>query len=563
MNYKFLVFVSLLLLLLPIPAQADSSERLLLLYMTADGEMNERIVMAEANLSAFVDSIDVIAAEDIRPETVQTYKHIVVVGDAVAKVPENIQRELRQFNGMLLVFGHNADQLPQFQKWDFIQEQRISSVDGDLLDVAKSVVHAIPPKGSTLLAEAETIDQRIPYIVRHENVSFIATTEFSTEEKYVLSRALYDIFDVKHPMTHPAYIQLEGITPISKVNDVREAGEYLADHGIPFILSVTPVHVNPETAEKVLLSTNKELVEELKLLQMRGGVVIVNGYDHSYRLDEQFVGYEFWDMKLNQPIGSSPIDLLPSSIQSPTHFSSNEDYMNYRAADLQAESAMVHTKQRLAIEHLVDVGLYPIGVKIPQYTMSANGYAATSEYFTTLFGRMQVSDTDGHLVNMPLFVSKPSRLSGMTLYPETIGYVEPDEAEPLEEMKQNINKLQTVPGSVIGGLYHTYIGASYLPKMVRLMESVPGMKWIDFSKMNPSVHTPDITIRYTEEGAQSTSSITKWQKWTKMIQENPINASLWMIVVVVALFLVAFAVYVLSLRLRLKKRLFEERDRLG
>ncbi|ARK22010.1 DUF2334 domain-containing protein [Sporosarcina ureae] len=562
MNYKLLVFVSFVLLLIPIPAQADSSDRLLLLYMTANGEMNERVVMAEANLTAFVDAIDVIAAEDIEPGTVEAYQHVVLFGDTIGTIPENLQREMRQFNGTVLAFGYNADQLPQFQKWDFQEDQRIASVEGQLLDAVKSIVHAIPPKNATRLAEAETIEQRISFIVQHENISFIATTAFSTEEKYILSRALYDVFDIKPPLTHPTYIQLEGITPISKVRDIREAGRYLAERDIPFILSVTPVHVNAKTSEKVDLSSNKELVEELKSLQASGGIVIVNGYNHSYRLNEQFIGYEFWDMKLNQQIGASPIDDLPSAIQPPTLFSSDQAYANYRAADLQAESNIVHTKQRLSIESLLEVGLYPLGVEIPQYTMSANGYVATSEYFHAMFGRMQVSDTDGHLINMPLFISKPGRLSGMTLYPETIGYVNVDKSEPFEDMEQTIRNVQAVPGSAIGGLYHTYIGASYLPEMVRLMESVPGMEWVDFSQMNLSVQTPDSKIRYTEEGVQSTSTITKRQKLLKTIKENPVNASLWVIVVVVALFLVAFAVYVLSLRLRLKKRLFEERDQL-
>lgn len=551
-----------MLLLLPFPAQADSTERLLLLYMTADGEMNERVVMAEANLSAFVDSIDMVEAENIVPGSAEIYQHIVLIGDTEDKVSDNVLHELQNFTGTFLVFGHNAEQFPQFQEWEFPQEKRIGSVESYLLDTSKAVVQAIPPTGAVLLAEAKTIEQSIPFIVKHKNISFVATTAFGTDEKYVLSRALYSIFDLEPPATHPAYIRLEGITPISKVEDVRGAGEYLADRGIPFLLSVTPVYLNPKTEEKVLLSSNKKLVTELQSLQERGGVVIVNGYNHSYRLNEQFDGYEFWDMELNQSIAASPVDSLPLPIQQPQRFSSDQEYSNYRAADIQTESDMIHTKYKQGIKALVDLELYPMGVEVPQYTMSANGYAVTSDYFSALFGRIQVSDTDGRMINTPLFISKPGRLSGMTLYPETIGYVNPDLDEPFEDMQDTIKRLETVPGSVIGGFYHAYIGTSYLPEMIRLIESVPGMEWIDFSEMDHTVQTPEITIRHAAEGVQMTTTITKWSELRYMIQENPLDVLLWTIAFVVALFVSAFAIYVVNLRLRLKKRLFEERDQI-
>src|SRR5690606_34421167 len=94
----------------------------------------------------------------------------------------------------------------------------------------------------------------------------------------------------------------------------------------------------------------------------------------------------------------------------------------------------------------------------------------------------QLSDENWEVMNAPVFISKPFILNHMTLYLETIGYIDPTLADPFAEMEESIKRLQEVPGSVIGGFYHPYIGMDYLPQMVEMIESIPNVEWLDLTE---------------------------------------------------------------------------------
>lgn len=51
------------------------------------------------------------------------------------------------------------------------------------------------------------------------------------------------------------------------------------------------------------------------------------------------------------------------------------------------------TKLTRAIEDLTSSGLYPLAFEAPHYTMSDYGYQIASQYFTSIFGQVQLSST--------------------------------------------------------------------------------------------------------------------------------------------------------------------------
>ncbi|GKV66525.1 MULTISPECIES: DUF2334 domain-containing protein [unclassified Sporosarcina] len=569
MNYKYLAQILIVFsvaILSPILTAAKGEiekNQMALIYMTADDELNEHIHFIEATLAGFSESIDLYSVNDVKPNSLKQYDQLIFIGDEEGVLPESALKEMEAFAGQLLAFGWNADQLAQFTGWEFLREETIRSVDGNALKEIKSVIHVVPPKESEVLSKGATLDRELPLIVKKKNVSYVATSAFGTEEKFALSRSLYSLLDVPPPVSHPSYIRLEDISPISDPKLVSETGNYLADRNIPFFMAIIPVYVNSETGEQIPLSSNKELVNVLIDLQARGGMVIAHGYTHSYRFDETGEGFEFWDVQLNQPITTERNDELPLPIRARNAFSSDMDYQSYQNEILQIETNYIQYKHTKSIEDLTNIGLYPVAFEAPHYTMSSNGYKVTSDYFSSIFGQIQLSDVNWSVMDAPLFISKPAILSGMTLYPETIGYIDPALPDPFQEMEASIAKLQTVPGSVIGGFYHPYLGMEYLVEVIQLIESVPNMKWLDFSKTAQTITSDRITILQNAEGIEVQSTITEVGQFFEKAREDIVQSVLWLIVVVVVGFVATFFTYVVILRFRLKKRLFKERQYIG
>lgn len=571
MNFKRLVVLivcTLLFQMIGTVSNINAKEKrpkMIMTYMTSDSLPNSRILFIESTFSAFEEDIVLVPADQMQPSIVEQGDVLVFIGDEKGVIPQALQDSINTFKGRIIAIGQNVEQLSLFENWNFLGQEYINKIDGESLSSSLPIVHTIPPKGSTIISLGENVNDEIPFIIKNGRLSYIATTLFGiTEEKYALSRSLYTILEQKPPDVHQAYIRLEDISPISDPKLVEETGNYLADRDIPFYMVVIPVYVNSDTGEKIPMKQNKDLVKVIKKLQSRGGMVIAHGYTHSYRHDETGEGFEFWDVKLNQRIVTDKTDEIPPLLKSRTAFTSEEVYRKYLQKSLDSEKEYIDQKLTKSIEELTELGLFPIAFEAPHYTMSSNGYQTTSQYFSSIFGQIQLSDDNWMEMNNPLFVAKPNILSGMTIYPETIGFIDPSLVNPYQNMEKEINRLQTVPGSVIGGFYHSYLGVDYLPQMIKLIESVPNMEWLDLRKTTQSVQTEFVKItQEPEKQLVVSSNISIVTRMFQRVEGRPFELVLWALTFIVAMFVLVFFTYVLSLRTRLRKRLFEERKKHG
>ena len=529
--------------------------------MTSDDLPNENVYLWEATFSAFAEDIQLVAANQIDEAILHDADVLVFIGDERGVVPQLLQENVKAFKGRVIAFGHNAEQLQPYTEWSFNGEETIRTLDGQSLPTTRSIIHAVPPSESEILSVGETLNGQIPFIIQKGLHAYIASTSIGTAEKFAVSSLIYTLLNLQPPTTHPAYIRLEDISPITDPKLVKEAGDYLADRNIPFYMAMIPVYVNSETGEQIFLSENKELVQVLQNLQSRGGMIIAHGYTHSYRADETGEGFEFWDVEFNQKITTIESDEPSFPLQAQSGFLTKEAYETYMNEIDEIEKQYINQKQTKSIEHLVDNGLYPIAFEAPHYTMSSSGYQITSTYFSSIFGQIQLSDDDWEVMNSPLFTSTPAIMSDMIFYPETIGFVDPELENPLEEMEEAIEQLKRVPGSMIGGFYHPYIGIDYLPEMVGLIESVGNIEWLDLRETSQLVETNHVTIKQ-EPGKllQISSTISRADRLLQKLKDYPFEASLWIMAIVVTLFIFAFFIYISRLRVRLRKRLFEERE---
>ncbi|MES1043642.1 DUF2334 domain-containing protein [Heyndrickxia oleronia] len=567
MNYKRLMSIFVLAMLVqliaivPTTHAEETLPKMTFIYMTQDHLPNSDVLFLEATLAAFAKKIDLVEANQVNIDKLKKSDVIVFMGEEKGRVPRNVRDAIQSFKGRIIAIGHNVEQLQPYKQWKFVGPESIRKLDNDSLETILSIIHVIPPEESEILSTGENLGERFPFIVKKGKLSYIAATAFRTETKYSVSQSLYSLLDQKPPDVHQAYIRLEDISPITDPKLLKETGEYLSEHNIPFYMAVIPVYVNSETGEYTTLASNKKLVRVLKELQKRGGMIIAHGYTHSYRHEETGEGFEFWDAKLNQKIITKNTDETPPKMKNSLDFTSEEEYQKYLNKMNRLEKEYIDEKLTNSIEHLTQLGLYPIAFEAPHYAMSPNGYHVTSEYFSSIFGQVQLSDENWEVMSAPLFASKPAITSGMTLYPETIGFIDPTLSDPYQEMETKLKQLEKVPGSMIGGFYHPYIGLKYLPHMVELIESVPNVEWLDLRKTEQTVQSDHVKIKQEKDKPiQVTSSINGYKLFFQNIKERPFDLVLWVLAIIVSLTILVFFFYILGLRARLRKRLFEERN---
>lgn len=295
-----------------------------------------------------------------------------------------------------------------------------------------------------------------------------------------------------------------------------------------------------------------------------GGSVIVHGYTHAYRYSETGEGFEFWDAKADQPITEENAEDTPAVLEKEQNFPNETAYQSYLRPYRDNENTYTKTKLKLAIEDLTASGLYPLSFEAPHYTMSEQGYKIASDYFSSIFGQVQLSDTTWKTSGTAPFLTTPSMLHGMTLYPETIGFVDTSDQNPLGDIEDHISRMIDFEGGVAGGFYHPYLGMKYLPELVDQMERIPNGEWLDLKKTKQTVKTDKVKITTNGDGTiHVENKLNAFTEFVKHHQQSPLEKALWILSAVVLLFVVMFVMYTFYLRATLKKRIFKERRNLG
>lgn len=105
--------------------------------------------------------------------------------------------------------------------------------------------------------------------------------------------------------TTTKYLQIGEINPVTDEKKLLELGRYVTARHIPFLLAVTPIWIDPATGDEVTLSDRPKLVHVLTQLQSNGASVVLHGFSRTYRTEESGKGFEFWDVKYDQPVMSN------------------------------------------------------------------------------------------------------------------------------------------------------------------------------------------------------------------------------------------------------------------
>ncbi|MFD6507621.1 DUF2334 domain-containing protein [Bacillus sp. NPDC060175] len=505
MKRTLLIFFGILLLI-PIhtSAQTSSKPKVLVLYSTEDDKITNNVQILNTQLGHFTNNITVKNLKEISKITDSTsYTHIVYIGEKKEDLSTKAKQFLENFSGPVLVLGQNVEQLSN--RFSFITSKetdiRIHTIEYPTNQL-KNELHEerlmkkVETKGTTL-AYALSADGTHPLIVQQGPSYYVATPNLFDWMSHYVGEMLFSYFEQK-PMTNKtlAYLRLEDVHPAVDVKQLKEIAELLKEKKLPYMITVIPVYKDPDTGKTVHLKDNSELIDVLRFMQDNGGSIVMHGYTHQFYDSETGEGFEFWDVKTDQPI-RQPNHEKPKTKDD---FQSTEDYNKYVENGKAFEEKYIKEHIEKGITELVEAKLYPVAFEAPHYTMSQKGYEILSQYFSTYVGQIQLNDTTWKSMHSPAYISTPSFLHGMKLIPETVGFIEEDKPQAIAKMKERALSVEKLSDGIIGAFYHPYLGAKPLKEVLKELESIPNIEWIDLQKETNEVKMKDIHITTNKDG---------------------------------------------------------------
>lgn len=507
MRYSGLICCLLLLFCAPVSAEPQQS--VLFVYTT----MDEGGELLYATLTHFYDEVEAVSLQDIQPYQLAEATQLIVYGTERADTAK-----LNHYKGKLLVIGKVAQRMTQFQQWTFGEDVVVRQIGDDILTQATTLTK-INVQNGVLLA-AQSLDEQLPVIIKQDDLALMSFNTLDDTALYYVSKYLGTILELELAPMHDAFILLRDIHPQTDPVLLAELGHYLLDRGIPVYLNVTPTYLDLVNEQSAVLQDAPPLLATLQSLAERGAFLVAGGYTNYFALETEAAGYEFWDVA--------------------------NDAAPY--VDEQKEALYVQDKLIRSIHAFANVALTPVAFAAPQYRMSENGYKVSTYHYDLHIGQLQG--------RAPLFITKPRLLYGKTLFPDTLGLYDPDDYT----FKQRFQQLRMVQGATISASYSVYSGLAPLQKLVALYDTLPNKTWLSLADWPISVQTAEVTITNESGTLTLQNNISLLDKARQLLQERPVEFMLWVIMIVTTIFVCLFSIYIVNMRLRYRKRLFEERD---
>lgn len=479
---------------------SGSAASVLVIYSAENAEISPDQRLMDMHLGHFTEYITFKSVLEVTEGDLGEKTHLIYYGETNDAISGKVVDILDAFDGPTMAIGNNVEKLGE--KFDYLEtggEEVVTKLDmpgqeDKEREIEPNLLFATEVEEDTsTIVEAEGDNGTFPLISENDGNYYVASDKLVPPYSVYFTQALHNFFDTEPVDTTPGYLRLEDVHPLADADRLMDIAELLKEREIPYMIAVVPVYTNPETGRRYHFNDAPEVLEALKYMQDNGGSVVLHGYTHQFRTTETGEGFEFWDVENDMPVYHGPDD-EPRN-KSASSFATNEDYQAYMIENKRFESDYVRQRLTRGVQELSNFGLYPLAFEAPHYTMSQNGYRVASEHFSTYVGQVQLSDEYWEAMDTTPNVSKPTLLNGMTLLPETIGYVQPGDNQAVEKMMARAEEYQISDGGMIGGFYHPYLGVEGLEDLLDEMETIPDLEWLDMKEMRNTVEVENITIK--------------------------------------------------------------------
>jgi uncharacterized protein YdaL len=233
----------------------------------------------------------------------------------------------------------------------------------------------------------------IPYVVHGGNFWYVADTPFSfisEEDRYlVFCDLLHDILGMDHAEQHRALIRIEDVDARTSPDSIRAVTDYLNGRGLPFLLSVIPVHQDPlgfytgGVPRTVPLSQAGPLREALREAVGRGGQIVAHGYTHQ------------WDVSPNPYTGASGDDFEFMRVQ----LDAARAFVEFEAVPGDSYK-WAQGRARAAVREFRKAGFSVTAWSTPHYAASAIDFAAFGDLFPLTVQRVIYFEDTGNVTGV-------------------------------------------------------------------------------------------------------------------------------------------------------------------
>lgn len=477
----------------------DPDINILVVFSSENGSTDEHQRLLDLSLGHFSENIDYRSVEDVEQSDLEGQTHLLYYGQTEEELSPVISNLFSTFDGPTMAIGHNVEQLGD--TYSFLEvggEATITELEyiGDEEKTREiqpnSVFATTLSEGADTHVEGSGEQGEFPLIMSEGDHYYMASDSIVPPYSVYFSQALNTFFDIEPIDQTPAYIRLEDIHPLSDPKRLMAIAEELESRDIPYMMAVIPVYTDPETGREYHFEDSPDVLEALRYMQDNGGSVVLHGYTHQFRESETGEGFEFWDVENQMPIYHEPEEEVVQRTEG--DFENQEGYESYIAENLEFEREYIEERLTRGVQELSNYGIYPLAFEAPHYTMSQHGYEVTSDFFSTYVGQVQLSDERWEIMNSTPYASQPEVLNGMRLLPETIGFVDPDEDNPIENMMDSAEHYQVTEGGMIGAFYHPYLGEDDFVTLLDEMEAVENVEWVDLKEMDNTVAVDNVSI---------------------------------------------------------------------
>lgn len=434
---------------------------------TAHGRQLAQL-MGHFKTKAVVDGVNAYKAHDI-----DKYDYIFYIGLTPAnQVPSAFEHDI--FNTTKPVVWINSGLLDFEKKFDI--EKRygftISKIEDGINfntvkagkadfskgDPAINIVQVKNKRQVEIWATALSSKPRkeTPYMLKSGNLVYVADIPFlgatETDRYLFFSDKLHDILGENHAENHQAIVRIEDVTPLNDPNKLREVADILFARGIPFLVGVVPIYVNPSEDHRVTLTDRPDVVDALKYMVRNGGNIVMHGVTHQYK-GVSTDDCEFWDGSAAKPIPDENVEDITKKLDQ-------------------------------GIDEFFKNGLYPIAWETPHYQASVMSLGVFSKFFSTAVEQRMVINNFDYGQYFPYVINND--IYGQKIYPENLGYVPlfPNVDSSRVYVKRIVKysaTMKQVRDGITSFFFHPFVNLDLLKEAVDGIKA-QGFNYIDISK---------------------------------------------------------------------------------
>ncbi|HBT20933.1 MAG TPA: hypothetical protein DEA47_06210 [Peptococcaceae bacterium] len=453
--YPWVVFIFSLILLLfmlfgppawgKLPVQKP---RAVIVYETKSLDTNKYFDLTAA-MGEYLAHFDVevleLARKDWEKGKLKGFSLVVYLGTRETTLSSAMLEEMSSAPAVLWL-GYNIEDYAKFARWDnfkffgrsnyFVRLKVGSSFEMDI-DPYTPLYIADPGKEAEITSYVSNIKELLPLSWQKGNVYYLGSLDFVFPYNILTGELLHKILDCGKERTYRVLLRIEDVSPLTDPNNLQKLIDVAAYHNIPYAVAVIPFDYH--RGQRVGLSSKKELIKVLRRVYETGGAIIMHGCEHSNRYSPKTgEGFEFWNSKDDLPM-ENDADFTKSRIE-------------------------------MGLKEFAKAGVYPVAFEAPHYSMSSTGYKVLSQYFSTYVGQIQLSDeTYKASLELPFAVNS-IRLNGMRVWPETFGYVEPNDVLAYDKIRKLARFFKILPHAETCVFYHGFLPPEGLERLIEIFK---------------------------------------------------------------------------------------------